>query len=156
VVVSQRPSVEPNSTNLRRTELLTCITHSNPSDTSTTFLITRVTSSQGTFYACMYQQHCILRLNSLQHHFNLKNPDTSIPNDDLFTLHFNALKGAGNISLSMLSTLVLGPIQHPNQWVPGAKWSGHEADHSPPTSAKVKIMLIYTSTPIHLHATVFH
>jgi hypothetical protein len=38
------------------------------------------------------------------------------------------------------------------QWVPGAlslglKRQGREADHSPPTSAKVKTMWIYTSTP---------
>jgi hypothetical protein len=37
------------------------------------------------------------------------------------------------------------------QWVPGAnssrvKQSGHEADHSPPASAEVKKMWIYTST----------
>jgi hypothetical protein len=30
---------------------------------------------------------------------------------------------------------------------PGGKRPGHEADHSPPTSAEVKKMWIYTSTP---------
>jgi hypothetical protein len=30
---------------------------------------------------------------------------------------------------------------------PGIKWKGHEADHSPPTSAKVKKMWIDISTP---------
>jgi hypothetical protein len=30
---------------------------------------------------------------------------------------------------------------------PGVKWPGREADHSPPTSAEVKRMWIYTSTP---------
>jgi hypothetical protein len=30
---------------------------------------------------------------------------------------------------------------------PGVKWPGREADHSPPTSAEVKKMWIYTSTP---------
>jgi hypothetical protein len=29
---------------------------------------------------------------------------------------------------------------------PGVKWQGREADHSPPTSAEVKKMWIYTST----------
>jgi hypothetical protein len=29
----------------------------------------------------------------------------------------------------------------------GVKWQSHEADHSPPTSAEVKKMWIYTSTP---------
>jgi hypothetical protein len=38
---------------------------------------------------------------------------------------------------------LLGPIQPPIQWVPGAlsvrvKWLRHEADHSPQSSAKVK------------------
>jgi hypothetical protein len=39
--------------------------------------------------------------------------------------------------------MALGPTQPPIQWVPGAlslgvKWPGHEADHSPPASVKVK------------------
>jgi hypothetical protein len=53
--------------------------------------------------------------------------------------------------LSTASRPVLGPIQ-PIQWVPGAhspglKRPGLEADYSPPTSAEVKNMWIYTSTP---------
>jgi hypothetical protein len=45
--------------------------------------------------------------------------------------------------LSTSSRPVLGPIQPPIQRVPGdlspeVKWLGHEADHSPPTSAEVK------------------
>jgi hypothetical protein len=33
-------------------------------------------------------------------------------------------------------------------WIsPGVKQLGHEADHSPPTSAEVNNMWIYTSTP---------
>jgi hypothetical protein len=44
----------------------------------------------------------------------------------------------------------LGFTQPPIQWVPGAlspgvKRQGREADHSPPTSAEVKKMWIYTS-----------
>jgi hypothetical protein len=51
-----------------------------------------------------------------------------------------------------MSGPVLGPTQPPIQWVPealspGAKQPGREADHSPPTSAEVKNMWIYTSTP---------
>jgi hypothetical protein len=47
---------------------------------------------------------------------------------------------------------VLGPAQPPIQWVPGAfspevKWPGREADYSPPASAEVKKIWIYTSTP---------
>jgi hypothetical protein len=46
----------------------------------------------------------------------------------------------------------LGPTQPPIQWVPGAlslgvKRPGREADHSPSTSAEVKKMWLYTSTP---------
>jgi hypothetical protein len=46
----------------------------------------------------------------------------------------------------------VGSTQPLIQWVSGAiylgvKRSGREADHSPPTSAKVKKIWIYTSTP---------
>jgi hypothetical protein len=45
----------------------------------------------------------------------------------------------------------LGPTQPPIQWVrgalsPGVKRQGREADHSPPVSAEVKKMWLYTST----------
>jgi hypothetical protein len=48
---------------------------------------------------------------------------------------------------------VLGPTQSPIQWVPGSiyqgvKRPGHEADHTPPSSAKVKNVWSYTSTPL--------
>jgi hypothetical protein len=48
--------------------------------------------------------------------------------------------------------MALGATQPPLQWVPGTlslgvKWLGHEADHSPPSSAKVKNAWSYTSTP---------
>jgi hypothetical protein len=46
----------------------------------------------------------------------------------------------------------MGPTQPPIQWVPGALFSGvkrpgREADHSAPTTAEVKKIWIYTSTP---------
>jgi hypothetical protein len=46
----------------------------------------------------------------------------------------------------------LGSTQTPIQWVPGTlspgvKGEGREADHLPETSAEVKKMWIYTSTP---------
>jgi hypothetical protein len=49
----------------------------------------------------------------------------------------------------------LGLTQPPVQWVPGAlspgvTRPGREADHSPPPSAMVKNMWIYTSTPPHV------
>jgi hypothetical protein len=57
-----------------------------------------------------------------------------------------------NFFFSTLSKQALGPTQPPSQWIagdpsPGVKGMGHEADLSPPTSAEVKKMWIYTSTP---------
>jgi hypothetical protein len=53
---------------------------------------------------------------------------------------------------SAFSRPALGPTELPIQWVPGAlspgvKRPGCEADHPTPTSAEVKKMSIYTSTP---------
>jgi hypothetical protein len=64
-------------------------------------------------------------------------------------------------TLSLSSILILscfcvrsrrGPTQPPIQWVPGIippyiKRPGREADHSPPSSAKIKNAWSYTSTP---------
>jgi hypothetical protein len=52
----------------------------------------------------------------------------------------------------MSSRPALGSTQPPIQWVPealslGVKWRGCEVDHSPPASAEVKKMWIYTSPP---------
>jgi hypothetical protein len=52
---------------------------------------------------------------------------------------------------STSSRPALGSTQPPIQWLPGAlslgvKRPGRGADHSPPTSAEVKKMWIYTST----------
>jgi hypothetical protein len=57
-----------------------------------------------------------------------------------------------NFLFSTSSRPALGATQPPIQWVPGALSPGvkqpvREADHSPPTSAVVKKMWIYTSTP---------
>jgi hypothetical protein len=48
--------------------------------------------------------------------------------------------------------MILGPTQPVIQWIPetlttGVKQLGLEADHSLPTSVKVKKTWIYTSTP---------
>jgi len=54
----------------------------------------------------------------------------------------------------------LGPTQPPLQWVAGTLSLGvkqleHEADHSPPSSNKVKeCMELYLHSPIHLHGMV--
>jgi hypothetical protein len=57
-----------------------------------------------------------------------------------------------NFLFSTSSRPALGSTQPPTQWVPGAlfpgvKRLGREVDHSPPTSAEIKKMWIYTSTP---------
>jgi hypothetical protein len=57
-----------------------------------------------------------------------------------------------NFLFSMSSRRALGPTHPPIQWVPGALSPGvkrqrREANHSPPTSAEVKKMWIYTLTP---------
>jgi hypothetical protein len=65
-----------------------------------------------------------------------------------------------NFQNSCVYRMALGPTQPLIQWVPGAlslgvKWPGHEADHSPSPSAKVKNEWSYTSTPpICLHGVV--
>jgi hypothetical protein len=74
-------------------------------------------------------------------------------------LGFDSLQGL-EIFLTTMSRTALGPTQPPIQWVPGAlslevKQPGCEADHSPPSSAEVKNVWSYTSTPpIHLHGMV--
>jgi hypothetical protein len=57
-----------------------------------------------------------------------------------------------NFLFSTSSRPALGSNQPPIQWVPGALSPGvkrqvREADHSPPASAEVKKMWMYTSTP---------
>jgi hypothetical protein len=60
--------------------------------------------------------------------------------------------GVKNFNFSKSSRPALSSTQPPIQWVPGAlspgvKRPGREVDHSPPASAEVKKMWIYTSTP---------
>jgi hypothetical protein len=57
-----------------------------------------------------------------------------------------------NLLFSTSFRPALGSNHPPIQWVPGdlslgVKRPGREADHSPPASAEVKKMWIYTSTP---------
>jgi hypothetical protein len=85
------------------------------------------------------------------------------PTRNASSLHFayilNSQKGL-RIFFTTVSTLALGPTKPPIQWMPGAlslgvKRPGREADHSPPTIAKVKNMWSYTSTlPICPHGVV--
>jgi hypothetical protein len=56
---------------------------------------------------------------------------------------FRFLGGLGTFLFTTASRTALWPTQPPIQWVPGAlslgvKWLGCEADHSTPSSAKVK------------------
>jgi len=52
---------------------------------------------------------------------------------------------------SKISTLAVGPNQPTIQEIPGffrgVEWPGHEVNHKPPSSAKVKNEYSYTSTP---------
>jgi hypothetical protein len=79
------------------------------------------------------------------------------------------LDGCGSIpggsKKFFFTSIALRPALVPTQthilWVPGAlspgvKRPGREVDHSPPTSAKVKKMWIYTSSPIRLHGIVLN
>jgi hypothetical protein len=72
-------------------------------------------------------------------------------------LGFDCWWGLGIFLFTTVSRTALGPTQPPIQWVPGllslgVKQLRHEADHSPPSSAKVKNAWSYTSTsPICLH-----
>jgi hypothetical protein len=57
-------------------------------------------------------------------------------------------------TISFLHIVQIGSGVHPTSYkmgsggsFPGVKLQGREADHSPPTSAEVKKMCIYTSTP---------
>jgi hypothetical protein len=70
----------------------------------------------------------------------------------LYNRGFGVRVPVGSRTFSMSFRLGLGPTQPPIQWVPGTlflgvKRPGHEADHSPPTTAEVKKIRIYTSTP---------
>jgi hypothetical protein len=70
-----------------------------------------------------------------------------------------SIPGRGMIFLfSTMSRLVLGPTQHPTQWVPGApspsvKREGREADQSRPSSAEVRHGAAIPSLP---HMSSFH
>jgi hypothetical protein len=63
--------------------------------------------------------------------------------------------GGKNFYFSMSSRPALGvqPTSYPmgtGALSPGVKRQGREADHSPPTSAEMKKMWIYTSTPTYV------
>jgi hypothetical protein len=56
---------------------------------------------------------------------------------------FDSWQGLGIFLFTTTSRMTLGHTQSSIQWVPGAlslgvKQPGHEADHSPPSSAEVK------------------
>jgi hypothetical protein len=77
-------------------------------------------------------------------------------------LGFDSQWGLGIFLLTTASRVALGPTQPPIQWVPGAlslgvKQLGHEADHSPPSSAEVKERVeLYLHSPISLHGMVLN
>jgi hypothetical protein len=70
-------------------------------------------------------------------------------------LEFNSQWVLGIFLFTTMSRMALGPTQPPIQWVTGAlslgiKQLGHEADHSPPSSAKIKNVWSYTCTPQYI------
>jgi hypothetical protein len=70
-------------------------------------------------------------------------------------LGFYSRRGLGIFLFTTASRTALGLTQPPIQWVRGAlslgaKWPGHEADNSPPSSPEVKNAWSYTSTPLYV------
>jgi hypothetical protein len=68
---------------------------------------------------------------------------------------FNFQQGLGIFLFTTLSRPALIPTHPPIQWVPGAlssgvKQSGHETNHSPPSSVEVKYAWCYTSIPQYI------
>jgi hypothetical protein len=61
--------------------------------------------------------------------------------------HYLISSKVKNFLFSKLSRPAPRSTLPPIQWVPGALSPGHEVDHSPPTSAEVKRMWIFTYTP---------
>jgi hypothetical protein len=62
-------------------------------------------------------------------------------------LGFDSWQGLGIFLFTTASRTALGPTQPSIQWVPGTlslgvKQPGSEVDHSPPSSAKVKVVWI--------------
>jgi hypothetical protein len=72
-------------------------------------------------------------------------------------LGFDSQWELGIFLFTTASRMALGPTQPPIQWVPGAlslevKRPGHEADHSPPSSAEIKEWVeLYLHSPIRPH-----
>jgi hypothetical protein len=72
-------------------------------------------------------------------------------------LEFDSRRCLGIFLFTTASRMVLGPIQPPIQWVPGALSLGveqprREANHSPPSSAEVKEWVaLYFHSPIRLN-----
>jgi hypothetical protein len=69
--------------------------------------------------------------------------------------HSSSSGAVKNFLFSTSSRPALGSTQPPMQWVPGSlsagvKRPGREAHHSPPSSAEVKKIWIYTSTPLYV------
>ena len=66
---------------------------------------------------------------------------------------FESLLGYKIFNFSKTSRLVLGPTQpQPNEYQDsfmGVKWTGHKADHLPPSSTKVMKTWSYTSVYLH-------
>jgi hypothetical protein len=71
--------------------------------------------------------------------------------------------GAAVAGLEFAHGFLMGcePTQPPGHWIlgallPGLKMQGHEADHSPPSSTKIKNGGAIPPLPIHLHGIVLN
>jgi hypothetical protein len=72
-------------------------------------------------------------------------------------LGFDPRQGQGNFLFATASRLALSHTQPPRQSVPGVKWPGREADHSPPSSAEIMNAWSYISTSsVPLRGVVFN
>jgi hypothetical protein len=128
---------------------------------------------QDSLFVCLFPHRILLRVigNSDFQSYRLVTKDTCALNKILYNFEPRQLsrysdwlragrprcrssspRKVKNFLFSTSSRPTVGPTQPHIQWVPGplspgVKRQGREADHSPPTSAEVKKMRIYTSTP---------
>jgi hypothetical protein len=77
------------------------------------------------------------------------------------TGHRGSIPDRDKVIFSIGSRRGLGPTPPPIQWAPGAISLGvegpeREADHSPPSSAKVRTVELYLHSPIYLHDVVLN
>jgi hypothetical protein len=103
----------------------------------------------------MVGPNCMLQTN-LPYHFNLNPIDYLTGRSGI-----DSRRGLDIFLWFTASRLTLRPTQHPILWVPGAlspgvKRLGRGADHSPPSSAKIKNDEAKPPHPIHLRGVLLN